>query len=754
MSIQGLQQNPQDTSNFYLANLYKASIADLNRSNTSVSFPASPPLFSPPAYAIWVNSLWFLSLVISVTCALLATLLQQWARRYLKVTQTRSSLHKRARIRSFFAEGVGNSNLSNMVELLPTLIHVSVSLFFAGLVVFLWNVNLTIVKVVLSWIGLCTIFYGYTMLVPIFRHSTPYRSPLAPLAVPVVFVLLYVLLLLYFGAYILVLVCGMCVNCRRLILIFGHLSDWVIKTQKTILLVTPEMAALKLSSEIDARALIWTLDRLDEDHELERFFSGIPGFHYSKVVKEPLRGLDKQQRLRLLEAVIRLLDRTFSSNLLPDQVKRHRADICANVIDLLDIPRAFPEIVRRLGCEGLYGPTQSTEIVDFVKRCRWAVREGEDTTLVQAMFSILVARVQRHDDSWFKLASEELGIPERDLRRHARHGASLSLVILIYVTRQQFIHIRNPLWPSYEMSDVLRAASNFDVQDTSPELQHEFCALWNQMVQATWNNIPLRILAPIRNLYFALHQGTNSAATRFSPSTGDDNLNLAMTSVYPLCKVFGHIHHSSAPTMFPPIDVDNSFTTVPFPNNSYPTRHTIEPFRLPVTSANQPSAGTMRDSVSKNLKSKRQKRDVVTTAPQPAPEASAISYPPSPITPIAALIRPNDIPRTSRVPRTPAPASSTPVLDNTHHTGLSLFFLLPQLHLTAPLHRLIIVTTRHPPPSANRATRANNPTTLDPQALPPSITDPEGAIPSRPVREPNVGRTGGRRHSHRRYDIV
>ena len=119
MSIQGLQQNPQDTSNFYLANLYKATIADLNRSNTSVSFPASPPLFSPPAYAIWVNSLWFLSLVISVTCALLATLLQQWARRYLKVTQTRSSLHKRARIRSFFAEGVGNSNLSNMVELLP-----------------------------------------------------------------------------------------------------------------------------------------------------------------------------------------------------------------------------------------------------------------------------------------------------------------------------------------------------------------------------------------------------------------------------------------------------------------------------------------------------------------------------------------------------------------------------------------------------------------------------------------------------------
>ena len=63
VSIQGLQQNPQDTSNFYLANLYHATIAGPNQSNISSSLPASPPPFSPPTYAVWVNSLWFLSLV-------------------------------------------------------------------------------------------------------------------------------------------------------------------------------------------------------------------------------------------------------------------------------------------------------------------------------------------------------------------------------------------------------------------------------------------------------------------------------------------------------------------------------------------------------------------------------------------------------------------------------------------------------------------------------------------------------------------
>jgi hypothetical protein len=59
--------------------------------------------FSPPSHAIWINLLWFLSLTINLTCALLATLLQQWARRY--------NPDKRARIRAFFSEGVDKLHL-------------------------------------------------------------------------------------------------------------------------------------------------------------------------------------------------------------------------------------------------------------------------------------------------------------------------------------------------------------------------------------------------------------------------------------------------------------------------------------------------------------------------------------------------------------------------------------------------------------------------------------------------------------------
>jgi hypothetical protein len=151
VSIQDIRQSPQDISNFYLANTYQATI----NPNLSSSLPTSPPSFSPPNYAVWVNALWFLSLAISLTCALFATFLQQWARRYLKVTQLRYSLHKRARIRAFFAEGVEKYHLPWVVGTLPILLHISLSLFFAGLVAFLSNVNLTMFGVVLSWVAIC-----------------------------------------------------------------------------------------------------------------------------------------------------------------------------------------------------------------------------------------------------------------------------------------------------------------------------------------------------------------------------------------------------------------------------------------------------------------------------------------------------------------------------------------------------------------------------------------------------------------------
>lgn len=106
-------------------------------------------------------------------------MLRQWARRYIRVTQPRYGPPKKARIRTFFAEGVEKLHLQLVVEALPTLVHLSLFFFFAGLVVFLCNVNLVIFNVVLSWVSVGVAGYGCLTFMPIFRHDSPFSTPLS-----------------------------------------------------------------------------------------------------------------------------------------------------------------------------------------------------------------------------------------------------------------------------------------------------------------------------------------------------------------------------------------------------------------------------------------------------------------------------------------------------------------------------------------------------------------------------------------------
>ena len=529
MSIQDLRQNPQDTSNFYLANIYQATI----HPNESSSLPASPPPFTPPNYAVWVNAFWFLSLVISITCALLATLLQQWARRYLKVTQPRYSPHKRARIRAFFAEGVDKLLLPWAVEALPTMLHLSLFLFFAGLAVFLRHVHLTIFNFVLSWIGICTALYGCITFIPVFRHDSPYHTPLSLPAWHFIqgmrFLTFRALEMITHSRYF-----NYGTYYRFQCLAEGYGRILVRGMQKMA-----EESAYNSPSEIDTRAFMWTFDCLDEDHELERFFSGLPGFRSSKVVKYPLPDLTWEQQEKVLDALIGLSDRASSSDLLPDPVKIRRSVICGKAIGPMDIPQTIQRVLGRIFSEVQDGPVQSAEIAHLVRG--WDDGKGKETTMIiRAIVSSVVARAQQRNDLWFHIASDEMGLPESVLRTHATHGDSLSLAVLNHVVRQQFRFFQEQHWPFYEFTKVLDAASKFNVSDTSPELQHEFCELWNEVVRVADGAMRWSILRPIRNIYLTLHLDTNCAPKRFSTYTDDGDRILWGPKSYPSCDIPGH----------------------------------------------------------------------------------------------------------------------------------------------------------------------------------------------------------------------
>ncbi|KAI0248481.1 hypothetical protein BJV78DRAFT_1332595 [Lactifluus subvellereus] len=81
VTVVDLKQNPQDTSAFHLEHIYKLQVLADPNILVHTFHSAQPPPFSPSNYAIWMDSLWFLNLAISLTHAVLAALLQQWARR-------------------------------------------------------------------------------------------------------------------------------------------------------------------------------------------------------------------------------------------------------------------------------------------------------------------------------------------------------------------------------------------------------------------------------------------------------------------------------------------------------------------------------------------------------------------------------------------------------------------------------------------------------------------------------------------------
>ncbi|KAH9055570.1 hypothetical protein EDB87DRAFT_1688000 [Lactarius vividus] len=786
VSIQDIRPNPQDTSNFYLANIYRTA----SDPNISVSLPSSPPPFSPPTYAVWVNSLWFMSLVISLTCALLATLLQQWARRYLKVTQSRYSPHNRARIRAFFAEGIDKFLLPWAVELLPALLHISLFLFFAGLVVFLCNVNITIFKLVLSWVGICTALYGCITFMPILCLDSPYYTSLSSSVWLIVAGIRYVVIPVCWWSYSWWSYWwGRCHLSRSSFYHFPMSRHRYHKLLSQGMHRTIEKIALAPRAEIDTRAFMWTFDCLDEDHELERFFSGLPGFRSSKEVEDPLPSLTHNQKRKLFRSLTGLLRRTLSSDLLSAPVKKRRAIICAKAIDPTHHPMSVSEAVEMILSNHQDGGPLAAEILPIVRGWRDNTDEGTKmvTQATQATTSSVVARARRRDDHWFILTSNELGVPESVLREYAAHGDSLSLAILIHITRQQFSHFSEFDWLLVAFSRVLEVASEFNVQDTSPELQHEFCALWNQIVLHVQNHDDMfmasYILMQVRNVYTALHQDTDSAPTQFSDSTPSDDPILDQPSSYPVCNVAGHIHgivpHNNA--ALPPASLaspDAHFSSVPTASDVVESPTEVSPLDsfLPVHQTTIEGLRTSPDPATTGAI-----RDVVTSAstvPCYTPDISISA--PSLSSPLATftLQHNTDLLTPSDPLDLPFSPSSNQVLSNILLPGPQLSpTTRSDLSPTLPEpHRSIIVTAsrtsprptsapglsvtagdddsrRHEdvgPLSVNRATHANDTTT--PSMV--SEADPDTSAIVGPSQQAERAGDHPPHPSHCRYDIV
>ena len=283
-------------------------LAQISQQLAGVSFEASPQnltasinsSFKPTTTAVRVSILWFLSLVLSLTSALSATLVQQWARRYQEFVQRRGAPHKRARIRAYAFDGVKGTNMYRAVEAMPLLLHISVFLFLAGLIDFLFPINETVSFYIIGYIAAFIIVYAILTILPNLILNCPYRTPLTSFAwrVSQVFALAVLLVIREIERSLHEILLSLWYRTNRSLtgLHIPRPAKWreTIEAQihtRRRWLANGLRQSIMLSAtgapwKVDARALHWTLTVLDEENEIEDFVARIPGFFDSPAVPD------------------------------------------------------------------------------------------------------------------------------------------------------------------------------------------------------------------------------------------------------------------------------------------------------------------------------------------------------------------------------------------------------------------------------------------------------------------------------------
>jgi hypothetical protein len=249
---------------------------------------------------------------------------------------------------------------------------------------------------------------------------------------------------------------------------------------------------------------------------------------------------------------------TLSSNSVPKAIKITRLTTCLNATSGARPAHVFDPLIYVNWGGGL-------DSVDIGHSLRsWdKASKGRFTPYIRGVVAIIVASVSKRDETWTTLASDHLGLDVEDdvFQDYLKHGDSVLLANLIHF-------MRHADRSKFFALGIVVSLSEFDPRNTLPELQRDFCALWNQVVQEAQDggvySCPVYLLREIRHHYVALHQVVDASGGNLYFSGP-----LVDPSSYPLCNVPGH---PSQPT------------------------HSIEPAHPPATTFSIPSPSSSPQS--------------------------------------------------------------------------------------------------------------------------------------------------------------
>ena len=147
-TYQMLQPSAADTASELLAANNRLLVQGFSAVLTQAAFVApamlalaDPPLFTPSVPARWINSLFFVSLVLSLAAALFGILVKQWVREYMQWNSPLASPRENVLIRQFRFEAWEAWKVATVISAVPALLEIAMIFFLIGMIILLWTLD-------------------------------------------------------------------------------------------------------------------------------------------------------------------------------------------------------------------------------------------------------------------------------------------------------------------------------------------------------------------------------------------------------------------------------------------------------------------------------------------------------------------------------------------------------------------------------------------------------------------------------------
>ncbi|KAK7024759.1 hypothetical protein R3P38DRAFT_3532470 [Favolaschia claudopus] len=303
---------------------------------STFQLPSSPPPpFTPPLTSLICNGFWFISLGLSLSCALIATFVQQWAREFLHKADVHCAPLVRARIFSFLYYGLKRFKMHIVVEIIPLLLHLALFSFFAGLVAFLIPVSTGMTAIAVTLLGLIGSIYCVLSLLPLLYLDSPYRTPLS-------------------GSFWQISQAIGRRRQRRKAQMPDEADLSVLRSPPSPKSMAEAITRTAVSpsderSERDQKALVWTMKSLVDDTQMEPFIEAIPDLLWGprerrQAYQGHIRRLVQNQDVQFTARIASLLN-SCDTGILSREARIQRRIICYKAVwavASLARPNRFP----------------------------------------------------------------------------------------------------------------------------------------------------------------------------------------------------------------------------------------------------------------------------------------------------------------------------------------------------------------------------------------------------------------------------